>query len=313
MPIPTFKRCASAKALQQPAASRRRLDLREAMKLAASAFRVGPILKNYAAPEQLLAQGATLVNDLPFLAASRVDALIQHYPEIGKLLPALADALSRNSGYAPEDVFDLSTFSADDRRLLLQLLGEGEVTGTVALPDGIVAEIQATALAGLWHIRFMTPAGQTLVDYLEAGPIPAVVEQAAAATPAEIQSCETSSCASGLAPVLAEIRYHVAIHVRGALPFRMEVGPMAPQDRTLLRDILGTGTVELRVQLFSDGLEACRIASTGVSDVWSVQFFDAMNQLARDTLEIGDVPDLARADPADFKASAARLHVMGAV
>jgi len=88
---------------------------------------------------------------------------------------------------------------------------------------------------------------------------------------------------------------------------------MAPQDRTLLRDILGTGTVELRVQLFSDGLEACRIASTGVSDVWSVQFFDAMNQLARDTLEIGDVPDLARADPADFKASAARLHVMGAV
>jgi hydrogenase-1 operon protein HyaF len=49
------------------------------------------------------------------------------------------------------------------------------------------------------------------------------------------------------------------------------------------------------------------VLATGLRDVWSVQFRNAMDTTILDTLEIGDVPAAARAANEDFQDSAERL------
>jgi hydrogenase-1 operon protein HyaF len=42
---------------------------------------------------------------------------------------------------APGRLFDITDYARDDLELITQVLGEGEVSGLAALPDGVVAQI----------------------------------------------------------------------------------------------------------------------------------------------------------------------------
>lgn len=63
-------------------------------------------------------------------------------------------------------------------------------------------------------------------------------------------------------------------------------------------------------QLRSRGYGTCRVLSTGIRNVWSVQFFNAMDTVILDTLEVGGVPTVAIAANEDFEDSAERLQEM---
>ena len=83
--------------------------------------------------------------------------------------------------------------------------------------------------------------------------------------------------------------------------------PMTPEDLDLLVDRLGTGPVKI----VSRGYGSCRVQATAVHNVWSVQFFNAMDAILLDTIEIGDVPAAAQAAVEDFRDSAVRLREIG--
>ena len=78
---------------------------------------------------------------------------------------------------------------------------------------------------------------------------------------------------------------------------------MSPEDLQYLFDAFGTGTVSI----LSRGYGNCRITSTGLNHVWWVQYFNSMDQIILDTLEVVDVPEVAQAAADDYADSVERL------
>ena len=59
--------------------------------------------------------------------------------------------------------------------------------------------------------------------------------------------------------------------------------------------------------MISRGFGNCRVTSTLTRNVWRVQYFNSMNTLILDTIEVIDVPEVAIAAPEDLSDSRERL------
>ena len=241
-----------------------------------------------------------------FLATSSGEQLIARCPRAAALLPQLAQALQDQDAAAPGRLFDITDYARDDVELITQVLGEGEVGGLAALPDGVVAQIAEASVAGLWRVRFMDASGRVGADYLEVGAIPEIVRRAAALTADRLLFGAPPKGAMNVMPLLAEIAERMSAWREGepSHVINFSLLPMSDVDMSFLQQILGDGPV----QLFSRGYGACKITATGARNVWSVQFFNATDAIILDTLEIGDVPAAARAAEEDFRDSAERLR-----
>lgn len=249
--------------------------------------------------------GLTGAGTISFLATSSAEELIARCPRVAALLPEIVAALETQEVDAPARLFDLDGWGADDLELIGQVLGEGEVSATVALPDGVVAQIQESVMAGLWRVRFADAAGGKVADYVEVASVPAAVERAAQMTRVLDELPPPPEGAMNVMSLLTEIRDRAAAHVAGAPSHTITFSlfPMSEADMAHLQTVLGPGPV----QLLSRGYGTCRIVATGVRNVWSVQFFNAMDTIVLDTLEVGGVPETARAAIEDFRDSAERL------
>lgn len=250
--------------------------------------------------------GLTGAGAIAALATRDGAELMRECPRLARLLPELAGALARQRADAAPCRFATDDLSAAERGLLADVLGEGEVTGIVALPDRRVAQIQESVMAGLWRVRVDGDATAPGLDYIEVGAIPEVVARAAHDfTAAEIAVGEGPDGAMNVMPVLAEIRERKAAHRPGGRShvINFTLLPMNAADMAHLQATLGNGPI----QLYSRGYGSCRVSATGARDVWSVQFFNAMDTTILDTLEIGDVPAAVRAADEDFQDSAERL------
>jgi hydrogenase-1 operon protein HyaF len=240
------------------------------------------------------------------LATKSAEELIARCPDVAKLLPKLADALAAQKADAPGQLFDITDLPADDRELISQVLGEGEVAGVAALTDGVVAQIQESVMAGLWRVRFTNREGALVGDYLEIAAIPQAVRKAAELTATELIFGAPPAGAMNVMPLLAEIAERHAAHEPGAPAhvINFSLLPMNDVDMQFLQVTLGDGPV----RLVSRGYGTCRVHATGARNVWSVQFFNAMDTIILDTLEIGDTPLAACAADEDFADSAERLR-----
>lgn len=243
---------------------------------------------------------------MAFLASAGAEETIARCPRVAALLPKLGAALAAQRADAPGQLFDLAGLNDLELTLINDVLGEGEVAATVALPDGVVAQIQESVMAGLWRVRFVDAAGSLVADYVEVAAIPEAVRRAAAMTRPAITWGEPPAGAMNVMPLLTEIAGRMAAW-RPGVPnhtITFSLFPMSPDDMNFLQDVLGAGPV----QIVSRGYGACRVVATGARNVWSVQFFNAMGTIILDTLEIGDVPAAASAAAEDFADSAQRLR-----
>lgn len=240
------------------------------------------------------------------LATSDAATLIADCPAAAALLPEIAAALDRQTAEGHGILFDLSGLGPLDRALIGDVMGEGEVAATVALPDGVVAQARESVLAGLWRIRFTDAAGTLVADYAEVASVPEAVRRAAAMVPPTLAIGAAPEGAMNVLPVLAEIRDRVARRRPGdpSHTISLSLLPMTPADVAFLEASLGNGPV----RIVSKGYGTCRIHATAVRDVWSVQFFNVMDTILLDTLEIGPVPIVAAAAEEDFRDSALRLR-----
>lgn len=258
-------------------------------------------------------EGATLRSGTgapAFLATGAAEALIRACPRVVAMLPEIAAALDTQDSAAPGRLFDVTGFSADETRLLGEVLGAGEVSATAALPGGVVAQVQESVLAGLWRVRFQGPEGQLLADYVEVAAVPQVVRQAAALTAPAIVPGTPPEGAMNVMPLLAEIADRMARWQPGepAHVINFSLLPMTPADMAYLQSCLGSGPVALA----AGGYGSCRVLATGARHVWSVQYSNAGDEVVLDTLEIGDVPGAVLAAEEDFRDSAERLREIAA-
>jgi hydrogenase-1 operon protein HyaF len=249
-------------------------------------------------------RGVTAAGAVSALATLDGAELVRQCPRAAALLSQLADVLAAQRAEAPTHVFSLADLSAEERRLVTDVLGEGEVSGIVALPDGRVAQIQESVLAGLWRVQI---DGDVPVDMVEVGAVPEIVARAGRELTAdEVAIGAAPEGAMNVMPVLAEIRERMAAYRPGkpSHVINFTLLPMNETDMAHLQQVLGNGPV----QLLSRGYGTCRVLATGARHVWSVQFTNAMDTVILDTLELGDVPAVARAADEDFEDSAERLN-----
>lgn len=189
-------------------------------------------------------------------------------------------------------------------RLLNQTMGEGEVS--IAVRGSGQYRIQETVFASVWRVHEFATDGRLIGDTIMACAIPPMVTQWA--QDGVSLDCSIPEKAAGLmnAPaVLTEIvgkakafKAGDGVHV-----VNLTLLPMSPEDMDCLTQTLGVGAVTI----LSRGYGNCRISSTKLPNVWWVQYFNSMDTLILNTIEVSDMPEVAQASAEDYEDSIERL------
>ena len=110
--------------------------------------------------------------------------------------------------------------------------------------------------------------------------------------------------------LLAEIEYQSHAWRAGAPAHVVNLSllPLSPADHRYLEEMLPVGPVAI----MSRGFGNCRITSTELANVWRVQYFNNMQTLILNTVEVVDIPEVALAAPEDLADSALRLSELAA-
>ncbi|WP_342709638.1 hydrogenase expression/formation protein [Bradyrhizobium sp. B124] len=248
--------------------------------------------------------GPTAVGALAKRAWRDGDELARICPNATGLLSNAAAAVGGQKSGARTQLYSLANLSDLERKLISEVLGDGEVAGVVALPDGSLAQIREAMLAGIWRVRI---GAEPAHEYVEIGAIPQIVRRAATdLTSTDLVIGSAPDGAMNVLPVLAEIRERARAWRPGmrAHVVNLTLLPMSAIDLAFLQQSVGNGPV----QLIFRGYGSCRVQATGIRNVWSVQFFNSMDNIILDTLEVGGVPIVALAADEDFEDSAERLH-----
>ncbi len=199
---------------------------------------------------------------------------------------------------------DLSRVPAAALTTTNQMLGEGEVS--IQIGGESRHRIQESVFAGIWRVCALDGEGRLAGDWLEAAALPSVVADAARAAAApRLAAVDRPAGAMNAPALLAEIEAQMRLRRPGcpAHVINLTLFPMTPDDHALLDQALPVGTVAM----ISRGFGNCRITSTGARDVWRVQYFNSMNTLILNTIEVVDVPEVALAAVEDLADSRARL------
>ncbi len=199
---------------------------------------------------------------------------------------------------------DLADLAPEALRVLNQTLGEGEVAAIV--DGGHTIRIQETVFSGVWREQHFDSAGLLRHDFLLAAPLPPVLRQLARqSSSARLRTLPLPAGAMNVPALVAELQDAMdrcdessAAHV-----VNLTLLPLAAQDSAHLDALLDGGPVVI----LSRGFGNCRISSTAARHVWRVQYFNNMNTLILNTIEVVELPEVALAAPEDLRESHERL------
>lgn len=199
---------------------------------------------------------------------------------------------------------ELQAVDSEVVQLLNQTMGEGEVS--IAVRGSGQYRIQETVFASVWRVHEFATDGRLIGDTIMACAIPPMVMQWA--QDGVSLDCVLPEKDAGLmnAPaVLTEIvgKARAFKAGDGAHVVNLTLLPMSPEDLDCLTRTLGVGAVTI----LSRGYGNCRITSTRLPNVWWVQYFNSMDTLILNTIEVSDVPEVALASREDYEDSIERL------
>jgi hydrogenase-1 operon protein HyaF len=243
-------------------------------------------------------------SETPRLALDR-DKIAAADESICELLARVRQALVDYREGDPRPRFALDPMAESERKLLAEILGEGEVAITLGVDPRF--EVTESVLPGLWRIRVVEPGGALLQEWLEIGDVPEVVRAGARImTRNEMDLPEAQPEGSMNAfPILGEVREKMRSWQPGEPNHvvNFTLMPMTPVDSTLLARVLGRSAFESN----SRGFGWCKVYLTAHRNVWGVQYFNGMGKVILDTVEIGDIPVALLASQDDYADSALRL------
>ena len=185
-----------------------------------------------------------------------------------------------------------------------QVLGEGEVS--IQLAGERRYQIQESVFTGLWRCFEVDGAGGLLQDWLEAAPVPAIVVEAArAASVPALPKVDWPPGAMNSPALAVEIAGRLADRAPAtpAHVVNLTLLPMTPEDHAVLERVLPVGPVAVMSRSFGN----CRVTSTLARDVWRVQYFNSMNTLILNTIEVVEMPEVVVASAQDLMDTRTRL------
>lgn len=199
---------------------------------------------------------------------------------------------------------ELAGVPAPILEIINQMLGEGEVS--IQIGGTRRFRIQESVFTGLWRVCEVDAEGRLARDWIEAGMLPAVALESAReevlAMPAHI---DLPAGAMNSPALLAELASQMATRERMAPAhvINLTLFPMTPDDHVVLEQALPVGNVAM----ISRGFGNCHVTSTGLADVWRVQYFNNMQTLILNTIEVVELPEVAVAAAEDLAESHERL------
>ena len=199
---------------------------------------------------------------------------------------------------------DLRGLAPDALRVLDESLGEGEVAATIEA--GQPVRVQETVFPGVWREQHFDRSGALLHDYLLAAPLPPLLAAAAQASAApRLRTLALPDGAMNVAALVNELQ--AAMDRCGpATPahvINLTLLPLSAADSAHLDRLLDGGSVVI----LSRGFGNCRISSTAARNVWRVQYFNNMQTLVLNTIEVTSVPEGALAAREDLVETRERL------
>lgn len=225
------------------------------------------------------------------------EALADH-PFVLQLLAQLQTLLQAGLGS-----LDLSQVNAADKRLLGQILSEGEVSILFDADTQGHLEIQETSLPGVWWHRRLDANKVCCDESLEVGEIPSLIQQQtfAKATSSFELPLATDEQVINAPGLLSELQ---AALTQANHTLNLSLLPLSEADLALVSACLGMG----KTAILSRGYGNCRITATAIQRVWWVQYYNSTETLILNTLEVADVPLVACASADDIADSAQRLN-----
>jgi hydrogenase-1 operon protein HyaF len=201
-------------------------------------------------------------------------------------------------------VLDLKGLDGASLRVLNETLGEGEVAAVVDADHEI--RIQETVFSGVWREQHFEAGGALRHDYLLAAPVPPVVGRLARERAApRLRDLELPPGAMNVPALLHELQE--AMDRSGpATPahvINLTLLPLSPEDTVHIDRVLDGGSVVV----LSRGFGNCRISSTAARNVWRVQYFNNMQTLILNTIEVIEMPEVAVAAGEDLAETHERL------
>ncbi len=241
----------------------------------------------------------------PRREARPVDSMSQDARAV--LEEATAALREHAEGDREPSLISLRSLEPGDRDTILDVLGEGDVWGSVGGSVGYT--FAESVLTGLWHVEATSQDG-TKTDWLEVARIPQAVLHAAEHMPREsirIPDRLPQGAMNSLA-LLTELQQRSAAYRPGEENhiINFTLLPITEADAEVLTTVLGQIPLVIR----GGGYGSCRIFASGLRHVWAVQYLNSMDKVILDTLEIGGVPVAALAAREDLAESAGRLPEM---
>lgn len=226
---------------------------------------------------------------------------------LATVLDLLADFTDRadRAGLNQSVRLDLLAQSSAVRDLISQSLGFGEVSAFTTAPQHW--RVQETAFAGFWRVLQVSDDGRFIRDRLETGTIPKVLAEAMLACAADTLAAPSypAGCMNAQA-LVEEIRLQATDWRPGKATHTINLSLLPVSDADL--DTLYAWLGHREVSILSRGYGNCRITSTRLKNVWWVQYFNSMDTLILNSIEIGDMPEVALAAGDDFADSIIRLR-----
>ncbi|GLR80677.1 hydrogenase expression/formation protein (plasmid) [Azospirillum oryzae] len=186
--------------------------------------------------------------------------------------------------------------------LVDEALGEGEVAVMVQRA-GDRLEIQEASLAGVWRVRGFGDGA--VRESLLIGAFPRVALNRAFTAVAPVVNGPAPAGLMNGQPILTELLDRSAAWRRGDAPHAVNFSllPHTPEDLAFVEQRLGVGATTI----LSRGYGNCRVTATATPNVWWVRYYNSVDTLILDTVEIVDVPAVVCAAAEDIADSAERL------
>ena len=199
----------------------------------------------------------------------------------------------------------LDALDAENRDLVNQILGEGEVSIAYAGPAR--AKTQESVLAGVWRTLYVDADDKLLHDILEVADAPHVLRIRTASRDlirVSADDAKRPEVANAL-PLLIELqsRRESLQHDGSRHSLNLSLLPLSETELEFLDERLGRGPAEVLSRAYGK----CQVISTTFSDVWWVRYYNSMGTPILNSLEVIDIPEVVKAAPEDLRDSAGRL------
>ena len=229
---------------------------------------------------------------------------VQHLSGAREAMTWLQQALTEYSEDRAAPRANLNALDDENRELVNQILGEGEISITY---DGDpAANVQESVLAGVWRTLYFDDDDNVAIDMLEVGAVPnLVLAPFPDARTVDTSAADNSTDVLNAMPLLFELEDRCNRFEKSGTAYSINLTllPLSQDELEFLDVRLGRGPVDVLSRAYGK----CEVINTLVQNLWWVRYYNSMGTLILNSLEITAVPDVVVAAPEDLADSAERL------